>query len=381
MASDSIFADSAEQQLTIAFKASAPACAWTLKSSAAWLSPSSTSGTGGAAIPVKIDANKTGEDRSGSITVAGKSVSITQRSSPSVFADVPPSHYFFDAIGALKLLSIPDECEGSPAKYCPDVNSTRGQMALFVIRAVIGSDDFPYNPAPSFGDVPAGHRYFKWIQKARELGFVEPRRAEEFCPDVPPTRAEVIACVLRARPGGISAPAVTMTPHFEDVPAAHVDFQWVQKAWQLGMTSGCGPRRFCPENLTNRGELAAFTARALLRKDLAPAAPRIASIEPAEFAVGQSVTMTIAGWNTTFAPGITQVSVAGGEVVTSDLLIMSPVMLKVRLTASRTATPGPRSVTVTTRSEEVTGFAHFRVPPTAGDRKALPPLVKRQDAR
>ena len=51
------------------------------------------------------------------------------------FNDVPTSHPFFQFIEALKASGITGGCQASPPLYCPDGSLTRGQMAVFVIRA------------------------------------------------------------------------------------------------------------------------------------------------------------------------------------------------------------------------------------------------------
>ena len=50
------------------------------------------------------------------------------------FADVPPSHPFFQYIEALVKSGITAGCGGG--NYCPDVPLTRGQMAVFLAKAL-----------------------------------------------------------------------------------------------------------------------------------------------------------------------------------------------------------------------------------------------------
>jgi hypothetical protein len=53
-------------------------------------------------------------------------------------------------------------------------------------------------------------------------------------------------------------------PYFSDVPADHVFFKWVQKFRELGMTVGCAPNSFCPDDPMTRGQASRFLARAFL---------------------------------------------------------------------------------------------------------------------
>jgi hypothetical protein len=49
------------------------------------------------------------------------------------FADVPANHPFFSSIQKMKELGITSGCTAS--QYCPDDPVSRGQMAVFLIRA------------------------------------------------------------------------------------------------------------------------------------------------------------------------------------------------------------------------------------------------------
>lgn len=53
-----------------------------------------------------------------------------------IFDDVPPSHPFFQFIQALAAAGITGGCSASPPLYCPDNPLTRGQMAVFLSRAL-----------------------------------------------------------------------------------------------------------------------------------------------------------------------------------------------------------------------------------------------------
>ena len=53
-------------------------CAWTAVASDSWILVVPTSGSGNATITVTVPANTTGKDRTGSIAVAGRTVSVTQ---------------------------------------------------------------------------------------------------------------------------------------------------------------------------------------------------------------------------------------------------------------------------------------------------------------
>jgi hypothetical protein len=52
------------------------------------------------------------------------------------FNDVPTSHQFFQYIEALKAAGITGGCQASPPLYCPDRQITRGEMAVFLAKAL-----------------------------------------------------------------------------------------------------------------------------------------------------------------------------------------------------------------------------------------------------
>lgn len=52
------------------------------------------------------------------------------------FNDVPTTHPFFQFIEALKASGITGGCQASPPLYCPDAPLTRGQMAVFLSKAL-----------------------------------------------------------------------------------------------------------------------------------------------------------------------------------------------------------------------------------------------------
>jgi hypothetical protein len=54
----------------------------------------------------------------------------------ATFNDVPASHQFFRFIEALAAAGITGGCSASPPLYCPDNPLTRGQMAVFLARAL-----------------------------------------------------------------------------------------------------------------------------------------------------------------------------------------------------------------------------------------------------
>ncbi|MBL8211950.1 MAG: S-layer homology domain-containing protein, partial [Bryobacterales bacterium] len=156
--------------------------------------------------------------------------------------------------------AITSGCSGT--NYCPSDVTTRGQMAVFLIRSMVLTDDFDFPSAPFFEDVPATHPQFKWIQKLRSLGITTGCTTLRYCPNDPVTRGQMAVFLVRSRFGEtFTSPS---TPYFTDVPANQTFFRYIQKLRQLGVTTGCTATTYCTNDPTTRGQMAVFLTRAYL---------------------------------------------------------------------------------------------------------------------
>jgi hypothetical protein len=179
------------------------------------------------------------------------------------FDDVDSGNTLFDYINTMRLWSITGGCTAT--SYCPGNNVTRGQMAVFVIRAVLG-DSFTFPAEPYFTDAPSTHPFFKYIQKMRELGITTGCTATTYCPDANVTRGEMAVFLIRGklRPLHGDNFVFPATAYFTDVPGTHPFFNFIQKMRELGVTSGCTATTYCPDNAVTREQMAAFVVRAFL---------------------------------------------------------------------------------------------------------------------
>lgn len=179
------------------------------------------------------------------------------------FNDIVSSNPFYDFVNMLRLWSITSGCTAT--NYCPGDNVTRGQMAVFVVRAITG-DNFTFPTAPFFNDVPATHPFFKYIQKMRELNITTGCSANSYCPDGNVSRGEMAVFLVRGKVRALQGDNFPFpaTVAFADVPANHPFFAFVQKLKELGVTSGCSPTTFCPDGPVTREQMAAFISRSFL---------------------------------------------------------------------------------------------------------------------
>jgi len=54
-----------------------------------------------------------------------------------------------------------------------------------------------------------------------------------------------------------------LSPTFNDVPANHPFFQFIEALAASGITGGCGNSNYCPDNPVTRGQMAVFLSKAL----------------------------------------------------------------------------------------------------------------------
>jgi len=239
-------------------------CAWTPES-ADWVAALPTVPAGSGAAQFAAEPNLGPLPRTASISIAGQWIQVLQ-TSPNpveVFPDVPTTDPYFNYIWLMKANGITSGC-GSTG-YCPGAPVTRGQMAVFIIRALMG-DTFPHQQTPYFTDVPASNSLFAYVQKMRELGITSGCSSTAYCPSDPVTRGQMAVFIVRARLGLAAGDtfAFPTTPYFSDIPASDPYFSFIQKMKDLGVTSGCSPSAYCENDSTTRAQMAVFIVRGLL---------------------------------------------------------------------------------------------------------------------
>ena len=183
------------------------------------------------------------------------------------FADVADTNPFLAWIEALVAAGITGGCGGSPPQYCPQGLVTRGQMAVFLLRARHGAAYTP--PAATgtmFADVAASLSFAPWIEQFATEGITGGCGANppRYCPDATVTRGQMTVFLLRAKHGaGYQPPAATGTV-FADVPASHPFAPWIEEVARQGIATGCAssPAKFCAEATVTRGQMAVFLGRA-----------------------------------------------------------------------------------------------------------------------
>ena len=184
-----------------------------------------------------------------------------------LMAVLPPGGTFIDddnnvhegGIEAIAAENITLGCN-PPAndRYCPDRTVTRGEMAVFLSRAL----GLTATPNDYFND-DNGHIFEGGINRLRAAGITQgcnPPVNNRFCPDREMTRGEMAAMLARA----FDYPVSDQDRFTDD--NGHIFEAAIQRIAAAGITVGCNPpanNRFCPDQKIKRDQMATFLTRAL----------------------------------------------------------------------------------------------------------------------
>ena len=123
----------------------------------------------------------------------------TPPAASGLFADVPVNDASAGWIERLFAEGITSGCGANPLRYCPDQGETRGEMAVFLLRAKYGAAYQPPAATGIFADVPLDHPFVRWIEQLAREGTTagcgtNPAR---YCPDQAVTRGQMAVFLVR----------------------------------------------------------------------------------------------------------------------------------------------------------------------------------------
>ncbi len=247
---------------SVSVSASSSSCRWSASATGGWIQiTGGGSGMGSGAFSYSIAANPGAAARFASLAVNG---TVSSQEMPVSQSGSLGQSALTSVTGLMRSPELVNSCL-TPGS-CLDQPVTRGQMAVYLIRALYGGDSFSYSRTPYFQDVPASRPDFAWIQKLYEVGITSGCAPRQFCPASPVTRAEMAAFLVRTRfriSAGQGFPFPS-TPHFADIPMTNLFFPYIQKLRELGITLGCSATEYCPNSYTTGGQMALFLMRAFL---------------------------------------------------------------------------------------------------------------------
>ncbi|MGA7227137.1 MAG: SpoIID/LytB domain-containing protein [Acidimicrobiia bacterium] len=179
---------------------------------------------------------------------------ISAVTDPPGFNDID-GHIFENAIKWLAFEGITEGCNPpSNTNFCPDSKVTRGEMAVFLSRAL----QLPTPIADHFND-DTGMFYEGAANRIYEAGITVGCGNGKYCGESLLPREQMAALLART----LSLP-VTASDYFEDDAGSQFEGA-INKIAEAQITLGCNPPindRFCPKDYVTRGQMAAFFKRA-----------------------------------------------------------------------------------------------------------------------
>ena len=180
------------------------------------------------------------------------------------FADVAPGSLFYKYAETLLHAGVTAGC-AAPDSYCPSNTTLRKQMAVFLLKALVGPCYVPPPAVGLFTDVPVGDPFAPWIEDLANRSITTGCGAGIYCPDALVQRKQMAVFLLKTLLGAGYAPP-TPTGIFDDVPAD--GFQpFIEDLYNRGITGGCAggpppaPISYCPANPVTRGQMAVFLTK------------------------------------------------------------------------------------------------------------------------
>ncbi|MGQ0607563.1 MAG: S-layer homology domain-containing protein [Chloroflexota bacterium] len=136
--------------------------------------------------------------------------------------------------------------------FCPDSSVLRDQMASFLDRALS-----PPSTSTDFFDDDDGNIHEGAINRLAAAGITGGCGTREYCPKDPVKRDQMASFLVRA----FDLPFSSFDRFFDDEGNLHEN--QINTLAASGITGGCAPSQYCPNNLVTRGQMAAFLHRAI----------------------------------------------------------------------------------------------------------------------
>ena len=153
--------------------------------------------------------------------------------------------------GSVRTASVFGIVDGRPAEITVTGVELREALSL-------RSTTFSIESTPRYGDVPADYAFAGEVVGLDTLGITRGCADGRFCPGDAVTRAEMAAFLIRAFD---LPPAQNAEPYDDD--DGHLFEPEIETLYVNGITTGCAPHSYCPEEAVTRAEMAAFLTRVL----------------------------------------------------------------------------------------------------------------------
>jgi len=176
----------------------------------------------------------------------------------SSFGDEPSNDSFYPFVENIFHNGVTGGCGNG--NYCPGNSVTRGQMAVFLLKAKHGNLFVPAACTGVFPDVPCPSQFADWIEELFHEGITGGCGGGNYCPNNPVRRDQMSAFLLKTQHGsGYVAPACTGV--FPDVPCPSQFADWIEQLFAEQITGGCGGGNYCPSDPNTRAQMAVFLVK------------------------------------------------------------------------------------------------------------------------
>ncbi len=123
----------------------------------------------------------------------------------------------------------------------------------------------------SFVDVAVTHPFYPAVENVFHNGVSAGCAPGNYCPNESVRRDQMAAFLLKAEHGSSYVPP-SCTGVFLDVPCPSAFADWVEQLFAEGITGGCDAAHFCPEQVVTRAQMAVFLLKAEHGPDYTPPA-------------------------------------------------------------------------------------------------------------
>lgn len=146
--------------------------------------------------------------------------------------------------------------------YCPLLAVSRAEMAVWLLRAKEGGGYVPPPcTTPRFTDMPCSNAYAPWINELARRGITVGCSPTTYCPNDSVTRAQMAVFLLKTREGSGYVPPACTVPRFTDVPCSRPYAPYVNQLAAERITAGCTTTTYCPDAAVARNNMAVFVAK------------------------------------------------------------------------------------------------------------------------
>jgi hypothetical protein len=145
--------------------------------------------------------------------------------------------------------------------FCPTADVRREQMALFVVRYMHGTSFVPPPATGIFGDVPTSSPYAPYVEQFARDGITTGCAPSMFCPTTSVTRGQGAVFLVRALHGATFTPPPATGTLFTDVMTTTTYASYIEQLARDGITTGCGAGIYCPSSPLSRAQTAIFIVR------------------------------------------------------------------------------------------------------------------------